>query len=222
MKGVFYAVGVGPGDPELLTLKAMKTIAQSDVIVAPDSGAGENIALMIAADYIKEKEIAEIKMPMIKEKAELEKYHDQAAFDISKRLEEGKNVAFLTLGDPTVYSTVMYVHKRIKEMGYQTEVIPGVPSFCAAAAALGQTLCMRDEMLHVVPATFQDVDRVLDLPGTKVLMKSGKTMAKLKEKLQGKTVMAVERATMKNQKIYKTSEELDETMSYFSVVIVPD
>ena len=222
MKGVFYAVGVGPGDPDLLTLKAIKTIDACDMIVAPDSGGKENIALKIASAYVKDKKIVEVKMPMIKNEATLKQYHEQAAEDICRQLDDGKSVAFLTLGDPTIYSTVMYVHTRIQQKGYATEVVPGIPSFCAAAAALGQSLCLRDEMLHIIPATFGDMDQVIDLPGVKVLMKSGKTLAAVKDKLQHRSVMAVEYATMEKQKIYENVEALDENMSYFSVIIVRD
>lgn len=222
MKGIFYAVGVGPGDPDLLTVKAIKTITKSDVIAVPDSGASENIALSIAGKYIKDKHTLFVKMPMIKNKEQLNEYHDKAAAEISNILDSGKSVAFLTIGDPTVYSTVMYVHKRIKDRGYETEVVSGITSFCAAAAALEQTLCMRDEMLHIIPATFNDINSVIGLSGTKVLMKSGKSISGFIDKLKDKNLLAVECASMKNQKLYKSADELGKNMSYFSVIIVSD
>lgn len=219
-KGVFYAVGIGPGDPELVTVKAIKTMENSDVIVVPKSGAKENIALTITKDYIKGKEVMESHMPMTKDRAKLDEYHKIAAEEIAEILDQGRSVAFLTLGDPCIYSTVMYVHRKIKEMGYDTKVIPGVTSFCAAAASLGEPLCEREEMLHIIPATFKG-EEALNLKGTRVLMKSGKSIMEMKDKLKGKRAMLVERATMEGEKVYQDLQDLDEPSSYFSIIVVP-
>lgn len=220
MKGTFYAVGVGPGDPELLTVKAINTMKECAVIAVPRSGASENIALKIAGAYIKDKEILECDMPMIKDKAELDRYHDRCADDISRILEAGKDVAFLTLGDPAIYSTVMYVHHRLEDRGYSTAMVPGIPSFCGAAASLNTSLCERDEMLHIVPATYKGSQADI-LEGTKVLMKSGKTIMKLKEQLTEQKAMMVECATMENEKVYHDLNDLEEQSSYFSLIVIP-
>ena len=103
IKGTLYGVGVGPGDPELLTAKAIRVIRESDVIAVPQSGAGEQTALQIAAQYIGDKPLLHCDMPMTRDKAKRDACHDRAADDICALLDEGKNVAFLTLGDPTVY-----------------------------------------------------------------------------------------------------------------------
>ncbi len=220
MRGKFFAVGVGPGDPELLTVKAIRTMKESDVIALPKSGASENIALKIAGEYIEGKEILECDMPMIKDKAELDRYHDRSADEIAALLDEGKTVSFLTLGDPAIYSTVMYVHRRLTERGYDTSIVPGIPSFCGAAASLNISLCERDEMLHVIPATYKGT-QAENLEGTRVLMKSGKTIMKLKEDLIAQEAMMVECATMENEKIYKDLTELKEQSSYFSLIVIP-
>lgn len=220
MKGKFYAVGVGPGDPELLTVKAINIMEASDVIVLPKSGASENIALKIAGKHIDGKEICECDMPMIKDKEKLDMYHDESADLISQLLDEGKMVAFLTLGDPTIYSTVMYVHRRLTQRGYETAIVPGIPSFCAAAASLNTSLCERDEMLHVIPATYKG-EMAHELEGTKVLMKSGKTIMDIKDQLAEKHAMMVECATMENEKVYKDLNELKEQSSYFSLIVIP-
>lgn len=220
MKGKFFAVGLGPGDPQLLTLKAVETIKKSDVIAVPKSGASENIALKIAESYIEGKALLHCDMPMIKEEKELAECHDRAAEEIAELMEEGKTVAFLTIGDPAIYSTVMYVHKRLTDRGYDTAMIPGVPSFCGAAASLNISLCERDEVLHVIPATFEEnIDRYDD--GVRILMKSGKAVMKVKEQLSGERAMLVERATMENEKIYKDLKDLEEQSGYFSLIIVP-
>lgn len=221
MSGKFFAVGVGPGDPELLTIKAVNTIKKCDVIAVPKSGANTNIALKIAEDYVSGKEIMECEMPMTKDEEKLNLYHDKSADDISKILDKNKSVAFLTLGDPTVYSTVMYIHKRLTKKGYNTNIVPGITSFCAAAAALNRSLCERDEMLHVIPATYTDVDYAVSLDGCKVLMKSGKHIMDIKEKLKDKNAMMVECATMENEKIYTDLQDLKEKSGYFSTIIIP-
>lgn len=220
IKGTFYAVGTGPGDPELLTVKAIRTMEKCPVIAVPKSGASENIALKIAGEYIRGKELLECEMPMIKDKAELDKYHDLAAEKIGALLDQGKNVAFLTLGDPAIYSTVMYVHRRLTEKGYATAMVPGIPSFCGAAASLNTSLCERDEMLHIVPATYKGSQAEV-LKGTKVLMKSGKTIMRLKEQLKEQKAMMVECATMENEKVYRDLNDLAEQSSYFSLIVIP-
>lgn len=219
-KGKFYAVGIGPGDPDLITVKAIKTIGDSDVVVVPKSGAEVNIALTIAGKYLENKTIIESYMPMTKDKDKLDKYHNESAQLISSMLNDGKTVSFLTLGDPSIYSTVMYVHRKLKNEGFDTGIISGVPSFCAVAASLDTSLCEREEMLHIIPATFKGTDE-MNLSGTKVFMKSGKTIMDMKDVLKGKKAMMVERATMADEKVYYDFQSLEEPSSYFSIIVVP-
>ena len=220
MKGKFFAVGVGPGDPSLLTLKAIETIEKSDKIVLPDSGAAENIALKITEKYIGDRDIIYVSMPMTKDRAVLDENHEQAAELIAGFLDEGLRVSFLTLGDPSIYSTVMYVHRKLTKRGYETGIIPGITSFCAAAASLNCSLCEREEMLHIIPATFRP-EMIDELEGTKVLMKSGKTILDIKERLSDRKAMMVERASMANERVYKDLNELEEQPAYFSLIVIP-
>jgi precorrin-2/cobalt-factor-2 C20-methyltransferase len=224
MNGKFYGVGVGPGDPMLITYKAVETIKNSDIIAVPNSGAGENIALKIAKEHIKGKKIIECDMPMTREEKKLEEYHNKATDLISKLLDNGKIVSFLTLGDPSIYSSVMYVHKRLTKKGYDTALIPGVTSFCAAAASLNTSLCEKDELLHIIPASYKDTDKALSLYGNKVLMKSGKSIMDIKEKLNSinKNAMMVECASMENEKVYYNINDIDENASYFSLIVVKE
>lgn len=219
-KGKFYAVGVGPGDPQLITLKAVKAMEDCQVIAAAESGGSDNIALKIADAHIEGKEILICDMPMIRDKEKLDQFHDASADAVSQILDEGKDVAFITLGDPAVYSSVMYVFKRIREKGYPTEMIPGITSFSAAAAALQTSLCERNEPLHIVPASYKG-DDFDDLYGTKVYMKSGKGLPELRERLRGRGAMMVENATMENEKVYESLDDTEGTPGYFSLVIVP-
>jgi precorrin-2/cobalt-factor-2 C20-methyltransferase len=221
-KGKFFSVGTGPGDPKLMTYLAVETICFCDIIAVPNSGAAENAVLKIAAQHIKEKEIVFCDMPMTRDSEKLDESHMTAAKKLAEYLDSGKNVAFLTLGDPTIYSTTMYVHQKLQSMGYETEVIPGVPSFCAVAAKLNIPLCEGGEMLHIIPASYRNVEDALEYRGNKVLMKSGKSIAKIKELLTDQTAMAVECCGMKNEKIHRDLSGLDESSSYLSVLVVKE
>ena len=118
-------------------------------------------------------------MPMIKDREKLIEIHDEDAAFTAEKLNEGKDVVFLTIGDPSIYSTCMYIHKRLKRMGYETELIPGIPSFCAAAARLDISLSENSDELHIIPASY-GVEESMRLQGTKVFMKSGRKMAEVK------------------------------------------
>ena len=225
-KGILYGVGVGPGDPELLTAKAIRVIAESDVIAVPQSGAGEQTALNIAAQYIGDKPVLHCNMPMTRDKALRDTCHDRAADEICAQLDAGKTVAFLTLGDPTVYSTCWYVLRRVQARGYATEIIPGVPSFCAAAAALGRALCEDGEMLHIIPASHGGLDAALDLSGSRVLMKAGKSILEVRDKLAARGELAnaalVERCGMEGERIVTDLAQLDDPTGYFSIILVKE
>nr|WP_307989039.1 precorrin-2 C(20)-methyltransferase [uncultured Niameybacter sp.] len=221
--GKLYGVGVGPGDPKLMTFKAVEILQACSIIAVPKSGEGDSLALSIAKPYIKEQEILECYMPMTRDKEILEKNHEVVTRSIKGYLEEGKDVAFLTLGDPTIYSTYMYIHRRIVNLGYETEIIPGISSICSVAAALNDSLCEGSECLHIIPASYKE--SYLDLKGTKVLMKTGKSMERLKEELREKGLYkyakAVECASMPDEKIHESLDTLEDS-SYFCVVVVKE
>ncbi len=224
-----YGLGVGPGDPELMTLKAVRIIKESDIIVIPKSGQNVNVAYTIAKGAVPEldkKCIVELDMPMTRDKEKLKTSHDNAAEQVKEWLDEGKNIAFLTLGDPTIYSTYAYVHNRVRDAGYETEIVPGIPSFCAVSAKLNDSLTEAEEALHVIPASYDGVEDSLQMKGTKVLMKSGKSIGKLKQYMKSMdnppTVKMVERCGMEGERVFHTIDEIDENASYFSVLIVRD
>ena len=188
MSGILYGLGVGPGDPELLTLKALRLIRENPVIAVPGNDIKASVAYQIvkgAYPKLDEKELIPVAMPMTKDRAVLEDNHNKAADAVESYLKQGKNVVFLTLGDPTIYSTYLYVHKRILERGYQAEIVSGITSFCAVAARLNMGLAEMAEPLHVIPATYkaEEMDELLKLPGTKVLMKSGKRLKKVRDSI---------------------------------------
>ena len=128
MKGVLYGVGVGPGDPELLTLKAARLIRECDEIAVPHKEKDKCFALRIASGAvpeIDEKPILEIDMPMTRDMAVRERAYEAGAAKLAAALDEGKTVVFLTLGDPTVYSTYGYLHARLAELGYDARLVQG-------------------------------------------------------------------------------------------------
>lgn len=227
MTGKLYGVGVGPGDPELLTLKALRLIRENSVIAVPGNEIQASVAYQIvkgAYEALDEKTLLPVAMPMTKDPVVLEANHEKAAQDVERYLKQGENVVFLTLGDPTVYSTYLYVHKRILAKGYEAEIVSGITSFCAVAARLNMGLVERDEPLHVIPATYQaeDMDRVLKLPGTKVLMKTGRKMAQVRESIQksGQQAVMIENCGMPGEQIYQGAENIPEKSGYYSLIIV--
>ncbi|MDU6358857.1 MAG: precorrin-2 C(20)-methyltransferase [Clostridiales bacterium] len=225
MKGKLYGVGVGPGDPKLMTYKAVETIQKCQVVAVPKSGNSEQVALNIAKEFIKNQTLIDCYMPMIRDKQALRKQHEEVVSEFKGYLDKGQDIAFLTLGDPTIYSTYMYIHRLIKEMGYETEIIPGISSICSVAAALNDSLCEGSDCLHIIPASYKGKEDYLDLEGTKVLMKTGKSMEKVKQHLKEKGLYerarAVECASMPNEKIHESLDTVEES-SYFSVIVVKE
>ncbi len=226
MNGKMYGIGVGPGDPELMTMKAVRTIEGSDIVIVPGKVKEESVAYQIAlpvCPFLTEKEVIGLPMPMTKDKKVLEENYQKAADVIAGYLDQGKQVSFLTLGDPTIYATYLYVHQIIEKRGYATEIISGIPSFCAVAAKLNIGLVERAEMLHVIPASYQ-ISEALKLPGTKVLMKAASKMKDVKAELMamGANAMMIENCGMDTEKIYKSTEEMPEESSYYSLIIVKD
>ena len=223
MRGIAYGVGVGPGDPELMTQKAIRLIRENDVIAVPGKVAQEAIAYRIAAAMVPElakKELVPIHMPMVRDRALLHAEHVKGARRIESYLDQGKNVVYITLGDPSIYCSFSYLQSILLSDGYAVEMVPGVPSFCAAAARLNLPLVEWDEPLHVVPAE-QEAGEVLRGPGTCVLMKSSRQMADIKALLRGseKEAFAVENCGMEAEKLYRGVETLPDDAGYLSLII---
>lgn len=226
MSGCLYSVGVGPGDPELMTLKAVKIIRNCQVLVLPAESKEKCVAYQIvrqAIPEIEDKTTVCLVMPMTKDKDRLEKSHREGTQKVAEVLDAGKNAAFLTLGDPTVYATSMYIHQRIAGMGYRTSIVSGVPSFCAAAAKLGVSLGEKQEQIHIIPASY-DVEAAIQLPGTKILMKAGKKMPVVRQCViehHGWAAM-VENCGMAEEHLWINAEDMPEHPGYYTLVIVKD
>ena len=226
MSGKLYGVGVGPGDPKLMTYLAVETIQNCPVIAVPADGKEHAISYKIASGIVKDmdqKECLGLSSPMTKDRKILEKNYQKVSEEIIKKLDEGKNVAYLTLGDPTVYSTCMYVEQMIEQQGYPVETVSGIPSFCAAAARLNQPLGEQEDQIHILPGSYE-AGEGLQLSGTKILMKTGKKMGQIKEFLQGssKDICLVENCGMDDERIVRSVEEISEDAGYYSLLIVKD
>ncbi len=226
MKGIAYGVGVGPGDPELMTLKAVRLIRENRVIAVPGKVPEETVAYQIAVQSVpelKDKELVPIYMPMVKDRELIRKNHEEGAAIIEKYLEQGENVVFLTLGDSTVYCTFTYLQAIMEEHGYETCLVNGITSFTAAASRLNIPLVEWDELLHVVPGVHK-TNAPLDQPGTYVLMKSAGQMSDVKKLLResSKNVQAVENCGMENEHVYRSVEEIPDDAGYFSLIIAKD
>ena len=223
-RGILYGLGVGPGDPELLTVKAVRILREADVIAVPDKGSGEKTALNIVKDYVADKPLLPCITPMVRDQQVLDASHDEIAGNICALLEEGKTVAFITLGDPTVYATYMYVHRRVLARGYEAVLVPGVPSFCAVAARLGTSLCEQSERLLIVPASHKDIDDCLDVDANLVFMKAGREIGALKEKLASRGLLdrasLVANCGMDGEQVWEHFGDMPENTGYFSVVVV--
>ena len=225
MKGKLYGVGVGPGDPELMTLKAVRVIKDCDYIAVPADDENICLAYKIASKAvdITDKPYITVPMPMTKNAEELEKFHTNGANKIAAFLRQGKNIAFLTLGEPTIYATYIYIHKKIEAMGYETEIVSGIPSFCAAAARLNIPLAEQEQQIHIIPTSYQPKE-ALEFSGTKVFMKIGSKMEWLKKHLNdtGADVYMVENCGLENESVCYSAEELNDKAGYYSIVIVKD
>lgn len=188
---------------------------------------------MMALDIVKsevdlsDKKLLPLRFPMTYSEAERKESHAKAAREIAVCLDAGEDVALLTLGDPSVYATACYVEQILREQGYETEVIPGVPSFCASAAALKTALVEDREELTLVPAAAgrEELVRALDTPGTKVIMKSGtrilEVLAVLEEKgLLTQTFFAKDVGLA--EELLGPVSDLPEDPGYFVTLIVTD
>ena len=171
-----------------MTYLAVDTIQKCPVIAVPADGKENAVSYKIASGIVEnldEKECLNLTTPMTKDKAVLNAAYQAASDQIIEQLEQGKDVACLTLGDPTIYSTYIYIHRIVKAHGYATEIINGIPSFCAVSAKLQDSLVDRSEQLHIIPSTY-DIEAALELPGTKVLMKAASKMPLVKATLKEK------------------------------------
>lgn len=230
MRGKLYGIGIGPGDPELITIKAKNILEKVDYIAIPKTSSdNKNYALSIVEGimHIDPKRIIELIFPMSYDEKILETGWEIASKSIIETLDKGKNIAFITLGDPTVYSTYMYVHKVIQKQGYITEIVPGVTSFCASAAKAGISLGENSDCIAIVPQAYdcENLDDILESFDSVVLMKASKNfnglLQKLEQhKLEDKAVL-ISKCGHEDEVIQHDLTKINtEKLSYFTTVII--
>ena len=186
--GIFFGIGVGPGDPELLTVKAIHAIQRADVLIAPKTEKKDgSVALSIARPYLKpDVKIVYQVFPMVRDFAEDPSAWQENKREILELLREGKNVAFLTLGDPMFFSTYIYVYRLLQHEDVTIETIPGVPAFAAIASASGHPIVEGDDILTIIPATArpEKIQQAMQASDNVVLMKVYKNFPAIVEQLK--------------------------------------
>jgi precorrin-2/cobalt-factor-2 C20-methyltransferase len=227
MSATVYGLGVGPGDPELLTLKALRILRAAPVIAYPAPETGDSFARQIVAPHLPggQQEIA-IRMPLGDGQFPKAEIYAAAADKILEQIAAGRDVAVLCEGDPFFYGSFLYLYERLVERG-PVQVVPGVSSLMACASAAGMPLARRNEILMVVPAPLPDDILRARLAGAEALaiIKVGHHLGRVRRlltdcaRLDGACL--VERATLGTQRIVALHDLYDDTAPYFSMVLVP-
>ena len=226
-KGKLFGIGVGPGDTELLTLKAARILKTVPVVFSPKSSKEkDSIALSIVRPILEERKdykrlmLVEPIFPMIEDKEELEKIWTSASELIAQYLDTGRDVAFITLGDPSIFSTYSYVQKKLIDR-YEIETIPGITSFTACAATRNKALVEQNDILTVVPKIDDRLGEVLEYSDSVVLMKASRNTSDLEktieEKNRPKEIYSVQNCTRENEKII---EGFSDEKPYLTTTII--
>ncbi|MDE6036112.1 MAG: precorrin-2 C(20)-methyltransferase [Ruminococcus sp.] len=221
--GKLYGVSVGAGEPELMTIKSARIIAETPVIAVPETS-GKSLALSIAEKIIdfSHKTIIYIKFPMCRDKKILSENYDRISEKICQELLKN-DVAMLSIGDISVYSTFGYIAERVISKGFPVEVCAGVPSFCAVSARVISPLVREGENLHIMPYDRQKIENCDFSDGTYVIMKCGKNAPELLEILDKKGLtdkaFAVENCGLPDEHIYFNLQDI-QNIGYFTIFIV--
>lgn len=226
--GIFYGVSVGPGDPELLTTKALRILAACPVIAAPQTAGGEQLALSIARQAVDltGKELLPLAFSMDRDETVRKAAWRKAADQVRVCLDRGQDVAMVVLGDVSIYATYCSLMEILQGEGYATAMIPGVTSFSAIAARLGMSLTTMEEPLHILPASQSEQWAGLDLPGTKILMKSGRSLGPLIEELSRRDLLdraaLVANCGLPGEVVCRDLREFSAPTGYYTTVIVKE
>lgn len=225
-QGILTGVGVGPGDPQLLTLKACEIIRAADVLAYPVNGSGTSHAREIAGDVIPEDaDELPIHVPMKVERDPARKAYDAAAGIIAGHLGAGRNVAYLCVGDPLFYGSFMYLAARL-EHAHEIEVVPGITSLSACAARSHMPLGGRSDVLSVVPATLDEaaLKHALANADTAAIIKVGRHFEKVRDVLRAaglaERALILERASGDNERVMLLEDAAEKDAPYFSTILV--
>lgn len=229
MKGKLYGIGVGPGNPDLMTLRAKKLLEKAQVIAYPVKKLGEEgVALNIISQRVdvKGKEVVELLFSMNPDDEVRKKCRAEAMEKICGLLDQGKDIAMVTLGDVAVYSTYMYIDRDIQARGYETEVVPGIPSFCHGAALARLPLMIGEESVAVVSLAKrnnENAEKVLDAVDNLVIMKAFASIPAIVEMLNKRNIPLANATVMSNigmEDEYLGPLDPNREYGYFTTVLI--
>ncbi|MCT4627340.1 precorrin-2 C(20)-methyltransferase [Halodesulfovibrio sp.] len=231
LSGTLYGIGVGPGDPDLLTIKATKVLANVDIVLAASSTKNDySTALSIAEPHMQsDVEVVHLGFPMTRDEQVLLHAWEENAKIVASLLRQGKNCAFLTLGDPLIYSTFGYLKRTLEALdpSFAIAIVPGITSYQASAARTGTILCESGENLLLasgVRAT-EDTQQLLNRVDNAVILKTYKNFAELKELLRKtnrkNSAIFISRLGMEGEIIARNIDDAPEKPHYFSHMLIP-
>jgi precorrin-2/cobalt-factor-2 C20-methyltransferase len=224
--GRLYGLGLGSGDPELLTMKAYRLLQAAPVVAYPVSGGGKSLSRSIVADYLRKDQIEVPLWYPFKLEQSSQPYYDEAALKLTEYLNAGQDVVVLCEGDPFFYGTFMYLFNRLSHQ-FQTEVVPGVSSIMASAAMLETPLTYRNDVFVVLPGILsaEILAERLAIADAAVIIKLGKNFSKVYGVLEQLGLLDraryIERATMPNQKIVPIRDVNPAEVPYFALISIP-
>ena len=226
MTGKLYGLGLGPGDPELITLKAHRILTSAPVIAYPAPDTGPSFARQIAAPYLRFHQLeVPIVVPMRIERFPAQEIYDEAAETLSHHLDAGLDVAVLCEGDPFFYGSFMYLFERLSGR-YQTEIVPGVSSMMAAAAVLGRPLAARNDVLSVIPGPLDDAAMRLRIEQADAvaIIKVGRHFNRIRALLEKMNLVGsagyLERVSLAEQRVLPLSDVTEDAAPYFSMILI--
>ncbi|MBO3760550.1 precorrin-2 C(20)-methyltransferase [Ciceribacter sp. L1K22] len=226
MTGKLYGLGLGPGDPELITLKAHRILTAAPVIAYPAPDTGPSFARQIAASYIGAYQLeVPVVMPMRVERFPAQEVYDAAAETIGRHLDAGSDVAVLCEGDPFFYGSFMYLFERLADR-YPTQIVPGVSSVMAAASALKRPLAARNDVLSVVPGPLDDeiLEARIAAADAVAIIKVGRHFTRIRALVERLGLMGqaayAERVSLDNQQLMPLDEVPDDAAPYFSMILI--
>mgnify|MGYP001796073374 FL=1 len=221
-----YGVGVGTGNPELITLKALRILQSVPVVAYPASETGNSFARSIVAEFLQGNQIEiPIVLPFKLNKL-AQPFYDKASEQLAEHLNSGRDVAVLCEGDPFFYGSFMYIYDRLSPK-FDTEIIPGISSVMASAAMIGIPLTYRNDVFMVLSGILSGevLKEKLKVADAAVIIKLGKNFSKVKQVLEELGLIErakyIENATRENQKILSMNEVEAETVPYFSLIVIP-
>lgn len=226
MSGKLYGLGLGPGDPELITMKAHRILTSVPVIAYPAPDTGPSFAREIASCWISPSQLEiPMVMPMRVERYPAQEIYDQSASEIARHLEAGSDVGVLCEGDPFFYGSFMYVFERLADR-FEVEIVPGVSSIMAGAAALKRPMTARNDILTVIPAPVESAEMRarIDAAGAVAIMKVGRHFSRIRDLVAEMGLLDcagyLERISLENERVMPLKDVTDDAAPYFSLILI--